>query len=218
MRLAVDTSTRNLSLALEKEDRLRYRNLAGGRDLARELPGLLDQFLSDHRVSLKQLRAIVIGLGPGSFTGLRVGVASVKALAFSLGLPVFGASSLDAIAYAARALGNRICVVQDARRELFYINTYESDGQHCQKHGPDLLCDVSKALSLIGPKTVVVGDAIPLLKGRLGQKRYMLAPEEFWSPQARFLFPFAGPKAENPAKLVPTYLYPENCQVTVNRT
>jgi tRNA threonylcarbamoyl adenosine modification protein YeaZ len=87
--------------------------------------------LADAGVSRAELGAVVVGLGPGPFTGLRVGVVTASALGDAWGLPVLGVCSLDAIGSGART------VVTDARRKEIYWASYSADGRRTV--GPDVV-------------------------------------------------------------------------------
>jgi tRNA threonylcarbamoyl adenosine modification protein YeaZ len=109
--------------------------------------------LDDARLTMGDLDVVVTGLGPGPFTGLRVGVVTAAALADARGLPVIGVCSLDAIGSGART------VVTDARRKELYWATYDADGTRIA--GPS----VDKPVDVVLPEPVV-GD--PAFAGRLG--------------------------------------------------
>src|SRR5262249_57625490 len=105
MFVALDTSTLTLSLALVERDGRRTvaveeEALGPPRKQSDMLPAAIIELLKRHRVALDALEGIAVGLGPGSFTGLRIGLATAKALAYAKGLRVAGASSLAAVALA----------------------------------------------------------------------------------------------------------------------
>lgn len=98
--LALDTSTQTLTLALVEASGLVREHLVEGppRKQSERLPDAIRELLERQGVSLGSLDGFVVGLGPGSFTGLRIGLATVKGLAYALGKPVVGVSSLRALA------------------------------------------------------------------------------------------------------------------------
>ena len=103
MFLALDTSTLTLSLALvEREGEgvrvLEHVVVGPPKKQSEALPGIVGELLARHGVALKSLEGMAIGLGPGSFTGLRIGLSCLKGLAYAAGLKVAGASSLAAVA------------------------------------------------------------------------------------------------------------------------
>jgi tRNA threonylcarbamoyladenosine biosynthesis protein TsaB len=133
MLLALDTSTLTLSLALLEQagsgQRVIAEVLHGPPDKQSELlPGVIGTLLASHRLALDELRGIVVGLGPGSFTGLRVGLACAKALAYAARLPLGGASSLAAVALGGPKDVPLLCLAV-ARRQELYLGTYLCEGE-----------------------------------------------------------------------------------------
>lgn len=129
--LALDTSSTQASLALidpvrraVNEHALQARALPSEAVVAR-----LDTMLKEAHCDAKTLRAIVVGLGPGSFTGLRVGLATAKGLAFGSGAKVYGISSMEVLARAAGVTGP-VLVVGDARRGGLYSALYDVAAHH----------------------------------------------------------------------------------------
>jgi len=88
----------------------------------------MEAVLSEAAVPLGGLTAVVAGVGPGPFTGLRIGLVSAAALADAFGLPAYGVCSLDAIAHPIRHPAGPVLVVTDARRHEVYWATYAVDG------------------------------------------------------------------------------------------
>lgn len=118
--LAVDTSTRNASVALARRDVLlaEYSWFAGMHHTEQLLP-VIDYLLGQTGLALADLTALVVSSGPGSFNGLRVGMATVKSFAASLGLPIVAATALEVEAYAHAADPRPLCAIHDAgRKEL----------------------------------------------------------------------------------------------------
>lgn len=93
--LAIDSATDALSLALLSEQGCQTRHVVMPRQHQQRLFGLLDDLLDGRTLRSLDLQAIVYGQGPGSFTGLRIAVSAAQGLAFSLGIPVVGVSSLE---------------------------------------------------------------------------------------------------------------------------
>jgi tRNA threonylcarbamoyl adenosine modification protein YeaZ len=123
--LGIDTATAFLCLALwTKESTLEHvANL--GRDHNKRLIPELDNLLSRAGLLKTDLAGIGVGLGPGSYTGLRVGLAAAKALAKGLNIPLSGESSLAASAYACLKEGQQGLVAFTARRNQVYAGLFE---------------------------------------------------------------------------------------------
>jgi tRNA threonylcarbamoyl adenosine modification protein YeaZ len=157
--LALDTATPTLVAGLARwapgtpPEVLAERAVPSGTQHAELLTPAVRGVLADAGLATSDLGAVVVGLGPGPFTGLRVGVVTGAALADALGLPVLGVCSLDAIGSGART------VVTDARRKEVYWARYVSDGSRIE--GPAVSRPAD--LDVAGP---VMGD--PAFADRLG--------------------------------------------------
>jgi tRNA threonylcarbamoyladenosine biosynthesis protein TsaB len=117
LQLAIDTSTDTACLALLRNSSIvaELNWHAGRNHTAQALPSL-QHLLGLADASLDQLDAIFVAKGPGSFTGLRVGLAIAKGLAFAFDIPLVGVSTLEAHAFAHARTGRPVCALQDAGR------------------------------------------------------------------------------------------------------
>lgn len=123
MILGVTTSTRRGSVALLDGDRLLAAETYEAADgHAERLFGAIDRVLAEAGVDKRSLGLIACDIGPGSFTGVRVGVAAMQGAARALRIPVVGVTSLGAMAFAARRLGHdrALCVIDAKKAEIFY--------------------------------------------------------------------------------------------------
>jgi tRNA threonylcarbamoyladenosine biosynthesis protein TsaB len=129
MLLALDTSTLTLSLALVGPGPVLLAEEAHAppRKQSEMLPGALTELLGRHGLSLSDVTSYAVGLGPGSFTGLRMGLATVKALAYAQQRPVGGASSLAALALDGPSAVSLLPVLV-ARRGEVYVGFYRRAG------------------------------------------------------------------------------------------
>ena len=119
--LALDTATEACSVALLTEHGLMSESVEIGRGHAQEILGMVDRILAEGGATLASLSGIVAGIGPGSFTGVRVSVAVAQGLAFGAGLPVIPVSSLEALAVEAIGRGaERVLACLDARMGEVY--------------------------------------------------------------------------------------------------
>jgi len=123
--LSLDTTTRAGGCALLRDDRvLREHSGDGSRDQAERLPGDLTVLLEHEAVALDAIDAFAVATGPGSFTGLRVGIATMQGLAMATGKPLIGVSAFDALAMLAS--GDRIATWIDAWRGEVFAAVYEN--------------------------------------------------------------------------------------------
>jgi tRNA threonylcarbamoyl adenosine modification protein YeaZ len=137
--LAIDTSA-GTSVAVVDRDAgiLAERNESDTRRHAEVIGTLIAETLRDADVSVTVLSGVVAGMGPGPFTGLRVGIAAARAFAFGIGRPVVPVVSHDAVAF---GLTEPTLVVTDARRREVYWSAYrgtDAEGLPIRDSGPDL--------------------------------------------------------------------------------
>ena len=129
--LAIDASSDNLSLAILKNNQITFdynRRIKFG---ASRLPANIDRALKKTKLKLENLDAFVLGGGPGSFTGLRIGLAAIKGMAFGLKIPVMGVPTLDPVA-AFQPLADKpmMVVLQAGRKRLAKVD-YSSSSKLC---------------------------------------------------------------------------------------
>ena len=161
--LAVDTSTPHAAVALGRSDGLVL--------VARPDPGLrhgrgllpaAQALLSTARLSVKDLQAFAVGLGPGSYTGLRVGVTAIKTLSYVTGRPLVGLESFDVIAANAPADVLRVSVVGDAQRGDLHTADFarEESGLPLRRLGPTRVELVATWKARLECATLVLGPAL----------------------------------------------------------
>ncbi len=139
-----------------------------GRGHVEHLIPQVQQVLDQAESSYRDLDRIVVSTGPGSFTGVRVGIAAARGFSLALGIPAVGISTLEAIAAEARQThpGQPILVVLDARREEVYTAEYASDG-HCTS-APAVLSISEVATRAKSAKPVLAGSGAPIVAEAVG--------------------------------------------------
>jgi tRNA threonylcarbamoyladenosine biosynthesis protein TsaB len=159
-----DTATPAVSVAVHDGDRvLAEASAADGRRHGELLAPMIAKVLADAGASRANLTAVAVGVGPGPYTGLRVGVVTARVLGAVLGIPVHGVCSLDVIAAAVTSpAGREFAVATDARRKEVYWARYAAGGRRLE--GP-----------LVGPAAAIPGAAELPVAGAGGQ----LYPEAF---------------------------------------
>ncbi len=225
--LGLETSSKHFSLALCENDKLvKSRTMVLEKILSDSIIPAIDRILKDSKWALSDIDALIVGLGPGSFTSLRVGVATAKGLAFAADKPVVGIPSLDAVALNVGTTQKQICVLSDARRNMVYACLYENTAGKLKRKSEYLLTPLTSLLDRINASTIFVGDA--LVAYQLEIEKYFLArdnkldisfaPATKAYPNAKNLILLAQESLKKKKfakieKLVPLYLYPEDCQV-----
>ncbi|WP_337840621.1 tRNA (adenosine(37)-N6)-threonylcarbamoyltransferase complex dimerization subunit type 1 TsaB [Rheinheimera sp.] len=127
--LALDTSTEACSVALQLNDQLLTLDEVCPQQHSKRVLPMVQQLLSEAGISLQQLDGLVFGKGPGSFTGVRIGVGVAQGLAFGADLPVFGVSTLTAMAQAAQRhhQAHQVVAAIDARMSEVYLASFSLD-------------------------------------------------------------------------------------------
>jgi tRNA threonylcarbamoyladenosine biosynthesis protein TsaB len=126
--LALDTATEACTVALLTEHGLISESVEIGRGHAQEILGMVDRILAEGGATLASLSGIAAGIGPGSFTGVRVSVAVAQGLAFGAGIPVIPVSSLEALAVEAIGRGaDRVLACLDARMGEVYWGCFAAE-------------------------------------------------------------------------------------------
>ncbi len=119
--LAVDTATTSCSVALFDDERLLAETWYGmGATHSRHLMSIIQAILSDCGCTPAQIDGIAVTRGPGTFTGLRIGLSTVKGLAAAIGAPVVGTGSLEALAFPLALAAGAVVTMIDARRGEVY--------------------------------------------------------------------------------------------------
>ncbi len=219
--LAYDTSTDVLTLAYGTSTRVLAASEA--RSFTRHAEALapaIAALLKKADVTWDRVDAIAVGLGPGSFTGLRVGVMTAKALAWALGKPLFGVPGTEAIAYGVadeKGPPRQVAVALDARRGMLYGAVYPRRARRAPRVKPRLVSPAQFAASLRSP-TLLVGDGAALHRSFFERHPFVKLPQGAAAvyPCARAVLALAaspGARPADPKRLLPLYLRPRDCNV-----
>ena len=161
--LGIDTSSSSLSVAVMDDDLLKGEfTLNHKLTHSEQMMPLLDSLLSHLELKMSDIDLIGVSVGPGSFTGIRIGVAAANAMAMALDIPVVGISSLEAMAYTAGETAYTIVSTFDAQRDRFYFNAYRlEDSELKALEAEDVLEkeDLIKKLESYD-KVLLLGDAV----------------------------------------------------------
>lgn len=155
MELAIDTSTDTASLALIQDRQvLAELTWRSGQNHSTQLLPNLNHLLNQSKLSLQSLTGIIVGRGPGSFNGLRVGISTAKGLAFSLGIPIVGISSLEAEAYQYAETGLPVCPIFNAGRGEIATALYQKKRNEWHQLATEYITTVDALYSQTTTKTV----------------------------------------------------------------
>lgn len=190
--LAIDTSNQPLSVAiLEDQKLLAQTTLTVGKNHSVTLMPVIAALLKQSQLKPKDLTRIVVAQGPGSYTGLRIGVTAAKTLAFSLGIELVGVSSLALLAanYAVDMTNSPLLVpIFDARRENVFAGAYRwQDGNLVTVLADQHISMADLCTQLVGENPCFIGIDAHRLQDLIAQScstPFKLAPEQFCYPQA----------------------------------
>lgn len=209
--VAIETSGRQGSVALLADGECREERLfAPGPRHGRDILPTIAAILELHEVPRTSVEMIAVSTGPGSFTGLRIGVACAKTLAWALGWCLIGVPSLDVIAQNVADDVERICPVIDARREFVYARVYE---RQCGFWRPcsDLIVGPPREVSAAVPAgTFVFGDGVRVYPAAFGPERFVRGDEALMVGRARHTGRLAYERyqaggRDDPLAVVPRY-------------
>lgn len=181
--LALESSAAAASTALcEDETLLAQSFLNSGLTHSQTLLPLAEQLLASYGCRVSELDLVAVAAGPGSFTGLRIGVSAAKGLAWAADLPCAGCSTLASMAWNLCGFEGEICAAMDARRQQVYNARFRSAGQRLERLTPDRaisLEDLTAELADHPVPQLVVGDGAQLCFAALREAGIpaVLAPE-----------------------------------------
>lgn len=154
MLLAFDTASPQVTVALtEGEDLVAEQRSVLSMKHGEQLAPLIEAVLVEAGAVRQDITAIAVGVGPGPFTGLRVGLVTARTLGFVLAVPVYGACSLDVLAVETADLGlvaGPFVVATDARRKEVYWASYDESGARLDGPAVDRPADVATDLPVVG--------------------------------------------------------------------
>ena len=198
--VGIETSTPQVSVAIGTEQEILGRIQVAGRARQESVTPALERLLAWAGIDLGQVGGIAVGIGPGLFTGLRVGVETAKTLAQVTRAMILGFTGLDALAYAVRFTNRRIVAVVDARRGEVFSATYNAVPGGVMRvseysvSSPDHL---AADLEAVPGDVLAVGDGAILYRDVLTEQRgsaLEIASPAFAHPDAASLVELAAPR------------------------
>ncbi|MBN2295400.1 MAG: tRNA (adenosine(37)-N6)-threonylcarbamoyltransferase complex dimerization subunit type 1 TsaB [Pirellulales bacterium] len=179
--LAIETTERIGSVAAMSEGQLLCElGLDPSQRSAQSLAPAVKSLLSEVDWQPGNIDLVAVTVGPGSFTGLRVGIATAKTLAFCCEAEILGINTLEAIAAAAPSDVDQLEVVVDAQRNEVVVQKFRrgEDGWFTPEQDPARLVDIDDWLEGLAPGTVISGPILKRLANRLPQTVIPLPPEQ----------------------------------------
>jgi len=216
--LAWDTSTENFTAALLHRGRIWRTSTRSVFRHSDRMFSALESLVHARGLQLDDVDAFAVGTGPGSFTGLRVGVMAAKTLAFVLRKKLMGFSSLQLIALNVAHLNEPVCVLRDAGRGNVYMAVF-AQGRMIDapalRSASDIHSHLDHVSKFTGDALVRYGKDIMRLYG----KKALLSDRRLWRPRASRMIPLALERlrfrrTDDSLELLPDYLYARDCNVT----
>ncbi len=165
---ALDTATQSCSVAIVDDGSLIAEMTVVNRQThSRHLMSFTDTILNTVNLKAADMDGFAVSIGPGSFTGLRIGISTIKGLAFSLNKPVVGISSLEALAWQIAHSGFLICPLLDARKKEVYTCRYRFDNNELNKQGSEIVASPAEAVRDIQEPSIFVGNAVNLYRDHI---------------------------------------------------
>jgi tRNA threonylcarbamoyladenosine biosynthesis protein TsaB len=215
MHLAIDTSTDNAGLALVNGAAVIFElNWKCGQNHTVEFMPRLQYLMSQHCLEPKDIESASVALGPGSFSGTRVGLSIAKGLAYSLSIPLAGISTLEVEAFAFAATGLPICAIHNAGRGEIAAATYQMANSEWKQFVAEQITTLETLLAAVGERTIFCGElsdeAIETIKNNLTE-RAAIPSGAARVRRAAYLAELGQTRiesgnADNPATLQPIYL------------
>lgn len=211
--LGISTSTAQVGCAIGgHEGVLGAIHSTRGRRHAETLIPAIDHLCRQARIELSELGAVAVDLGPGMFTGLRVGIAAGKAIAHARRLPMIGVTSLDLLAFPLRHSSRRIvCAIDAGRGEIFHASYRHSPGGVQRITEPEVAtpADLASDLAATKDELLLVGDGALRYRDAFTELgRAELADAGFAHPSAGSLVQLAHARALREDFVAPTTLSP----------
>lgn len=174
--LAVDTATRSCSVAVvDKDSLLAEITLVSGQTHSMHIMEMIETVIAKAGLAVSELDGFAVTRGPGSFTGLRIGISSVKGLAAASGKPLVGVSSLDALAYQFSWSSSLVCPFLDARKGEVYFSRYRFENGILKHKIADQVSNPVNAVEEIKEPCVFVGEGALTYKKLIIEKMGELA-------------------------------------------
>lgn len=217
--LAFESSSRSASVAIVREDTLLAQSFQNnGLTHSQTLMPMAEDLLKNAGLALRDIDLVAVTHGPGSFTGLRIGLAAAQGLAWGAGLPCLGVSSLEAAAMGIAHCDGLICAVMDARRDQVYNALFMASGGALARLTEDRALPLAELWGEMKKKNpILVGDGAQLCYNKRNEEPARLAPAHLRHPNAWAVAALAARLPEDARATTPRAVYLRPSQAERNR-
>lgn len=176
--LGIDTSGKTASAALYEDGiMLGQTSVYTSKTHSQVILPMVKKIISDCGKELSQLTDIAVSAGPGSYTGIRIGIAAVKAMSFALDIPCYAVSSLEGLAYNCGFRGY-ICPVMKARKDLVYTALFRTENNNLVRDADEKIISMSQLndiLSELNDSVMITGDGADIFVNEFKNEKYILS-------------------------------------------
>lgn len=166
--LAVDTATDICGVAIYREGNVEAQEVLNhGETHTRHVMAAISTVLDRAGVALAAIDAFAVTRGPGSFTGLRIGISTVKGMALATGKPMVGISTLEILAHQAQGQAKLVCPIIDARRSELYWSIYRQGRQGIQPHTRECVGPADDIPRQVDAPCLFIGNGVMLYRQQL---------------------------------------------------
>ena len=218
--LGIDTSSKFFCLGIYDNGKIYEYNLETGIKLSSLITVNIKRAMDSIGWRIEDIDFFACGLGPGSFTGLRIGITTIKGLSWAAKKPVIGVPSLDILAMNVKCAFKPVIPIIDAKRSLIYCSVYKEKNGRLNRITPYMLLGVDELLKNILPGSILLGDAVSLYRDKImaNIKGVSFLDKDYWILKPRHLITLAlqrikDKKFNDAFNIKPIYLYPKECQV-----
>jgi len=218
--LGIDTATKFLCLGIYDGAKIYEYNLEVGRMLSALLIQTIKRILDALGWQVSDIDYFACGLGPGSFTGMRVGLATIKGLSWAVNRPLIGISTLDILARNVKNSNSPVVPVIDAKRNSIYCTVYKNKNGRMERIKSYMLLNEKEFFRKVEADSIILGDALGLYQDSILRniKGATILDKDYWYPKARNIIGLSlerirDKKFDNPFDIKPIYLYPKECQI-----
>lgn len=188
--LGIEAATPVAGVAVVEDGRVLAERLVNNcRTHSVNLLPMIKAVLEEAGLTQQQVGAVAVSSGPGSFTGLRIGLTTAKTLAWAWQVPVVGVSTLDALAFPLAPQGQLVCPILNARKNEVYARVYRGFEGEPEPLTQPLAVSIEELVTTLNQwqgKVTFLGDAVPIYQQQLRDlmgERGVFAPQAAWLPR-----------------------------------
>ncbi len=209
--LAIDTSALTATAAILSKDMLTGEiNTTTKLTHSQTIMPMIDELLKKVSLDITDIDLFACSEGPGSFTGLRIGIGTIKGLAYGLGKPVVGVSTLEALAHNIDVTELIICPIMDARRGQVYNGLYRYNGYMLECITEPRALSIEELCEELTEKTIFVGDGVNVhkekIKDLLGENAVFASPQNLLQRAGSVAYAALNKEAVSAENLTAVYL------------